>query len=692
MRILFCRLSLFLVLCFMQVTVVSASDAGRFHNGLSLQGFTGVLNTPNAHVTDEGWFYGLYTNQEESKWREKTSFQDNYQFSVGFFNFIELGGRFFEAPGAGRDLSGNVKVTTAHFTERKPLLPVFAAGIQDVGGGAALLQTSYVVASEDLGPLRVSVGYGKGPDRMKGPFGGAELKVLDYLYLLGDYDTTEKNVGVRLVTPQFWKVPVSFTATAKTSLSYQPGNFDIALGLSFPLDFRMKKEQRGFKPAERTLPVPGEREAALTVAPSVTSGKVQGPDALRAALVAEGLVNVRVGTKDRTLVVEYENVIFNHNELDALGLVVGLSCQAAPDGFDTLSVVSKRRDIATVSVTAPLAELRAFLSGDGRDEQLRRHLSVDYDTSRLDSAVFAAGDRNWGGFNTSLMLAPSLSTWIGTEVGAFDYYLSLKPELSTMLWKGAAVTARWNVPLDWSHNLEPGGHYRSGWQPTQLDRLMLFQAVKPVPSVIVQLGGGMVVHDRYGMLNEGVWSPGDGTHRFRIAQGWTQQEGGGKNSDLLLGSYRYYYSPLDLSIEAAAGKFWAEDKGGSLEVKRFWEDTSVSLYLKGSTGTDKKEWQAVGIQFSFPLTPRRDMKPVAKLQLRGADEWSYAQESTLPNNNDNNRRGSLNYLAPYPLAVNPQPTQALYRSFYNRDRLSDSYIREHLERLKEAWLKYGRSI
>ena len=225
MRSCFLRVALLAALLFIQSPGLSSADQARFHNGLSLQGFTGVLNTPNAHVTDEGWFYALYTNQEESKWRNRTPYQDNYQFSIGLFNFIELGGRFFEAPRAGRDLSGNFKLTTAHLSADKPLVPVLAAGVQDLGGGAALLQTRYLVVSEELGPLRLSVGYGQGPDRMKGAFGGAELKLHDYLYLLGDYDTTEKNVGARVVFPQFWKVPVSFTATAKTSLSHQPGDF-----------------------------------------------------------------------------------------------------------------------------------------------------------------------------------------------------------------------------------------------------------------------------------------------------------------------------------------------------------------------------------------------------------------------------------------------------------------------------------
>jgi hypothetical protein len=81
---------------------VAAAEPANFHNALSLQGFTGILNTPSAHVTKEGWLDAHYANQEEGKWRHITPFQDDYQFSLGMFNFIEIGGRFFEAPRAGR--------------------------------------------------------------------------------------------------------------------------------------------------------------------------------------------------------------------------------------------------------------------------------------------------------------------------------------------------------------------------------------------------------------------------------------------------------------------------------------------------------------------------------------------------------------------------------------------------------------
>ena len=704
----------FVLFCGCVLTVVTArvaaAEPASFHNGLSLQGFTGILNIPSAHVTDEGWIYGLYTNQKEESRRQKAHFQENFQLSLGLFNFIELGGRYIEAPRI-RDLSANVKLTSAPLTRVLPLVPVIAVGIQDVTGGAALLQTKYLVASEDIWRLRLSAGYGKGPDRMKGGFAGAELKVHDWLYLLGEYDTKDTNVGARAILPQFWKVPVRFTATAKTSLSYHPGNFDIAVGLSFPLDLRMRSETHAVQSEEPIAaarkPAVGAGESSGVVpnpAPALevvkllpvpapvpdSAGKNVDLRQLRDRFVAEGFLNVRVGSRDRTLVVEYENTIFNHNELDALGLVAGHACQASLKGFDTLRIVIKRRNIRTLMVSAPLPYLRGFLEGTQGPDELRGNLVVDLDTRTALDADFLDGVANPDILNTSLMLSPGLTTFIGTEYGDFDYLLSLKPELSASLWKGAVVAARWDIPLSWSSNLEDGKPYRGSRRPAQLERLMLFQAVQPLPAlpVMINLGAGMVLHDRYGMLNEALWNPGDGAHRFRVLQGWTENSTTHAKSDLLLGSYRYYYSPLDVSLEGVAGKFWAEDKGFSLELKRFWEDTAVSLYFKDTKGGDDKTWKAVGLQFSFPLTPRRDMKPVAKLQVRGSDEWSYAQETTLKNNNVNSSRGSLNYLAPYPLAINPQPTAALYRSFYNRDRLSAAYILRHLERLREAWLKY----
>ncbi|MBI2353622.1 MAG: YjbH domain-containing protein [Deltaproteobacteria bacterium] len=700
-----------------------------FHPALSLQGFTGILNTPSAHVTQEGDFYALYTNQKENNWRKRVPFQDNYLFSVGMFNFIEIGGRFFEAPGAGRDLSANVKVTSAPLTRDYPLLPVIAAGMQDIGGGAKFFQTKYVVASEDIWRLRLSLGYGSGPDRMKGAFAGAEFKAHDWFYLLGEYDTRETNAGIRVVLPQFWRVPFSFTATAKTSLDHKPGNFDVAVGFSVPLDFRMQVQGSRFEVRGST-----ETESVQALKPNVqsstTSTQTANPEhqtshltprtsnaesrasgleprtsypvsetsnpeprtsnleSLRDRLIRQGFLNVRVGSRERILVVEYENARFNHNELDALGAVAGIACSATtPGDFDAIRIVVRRHDIAMIQLSAPLSTFRTFLDGDGDSRALREALDISY---RIDTAgvEYLGGDRNPGMLSTSLSLYPALATWVGTEFGVFDYLLSLKTDLFVQGWQGAVVNARWDTPISWSDNLEEGKQYQSSRSNSRMERLMLFQGIRLLPDVMANVGAGMVLHDIYGTLNEVVWQPGDGAHRVRLAQSWSRHDKTHRELETWLASYRYYYSPLDLSLEGTAGKFFSQDRGFALELKRMFGDTALSVYYKNSTTTDKKHWEAAGIQFAFPLTPRRDLQHYYKMQLRGSDEWAYAQETTLKNLNNNDGRGALNYIAPVPLAINPQPPTALYRAYFNRDRLGSAYIKSHLERLREAWLIY----
>jgi hypothetical protein len=112
-----------------------------FPTGLSLQGFTGILNTPSAYVSKEGDFYAQYTNQKESKFRDRTSYQDNYLFSIGAYSIAEIGGRLTWAPEVGaQDLSANVKLTSEPFFKKYPYIPTFALGMQDISGGASFFR------------------------------------------------------------------------------------------------------------------------------------------------------------------------------------------------------------------------------------------------------------------------------------------------------------------------------------------------------------------------------------------------------------------------------------------------------------------------------------------------------------------------------------------------------------------------
>src|SRR5512133_1052411 len=219
---------------------------------LSFQGFTGILNTPSAHVNTEGSIHLLYSDQRENIWRaDKNQRQENYLMSIGLFSFFELGGRLTEAPGRARDLSASFKVTSAPFTKDRAFWPVVAAGIQDIGGGSNKLRSRYAVISEDLWRFRFSAGYGFDSQRMQGGFGGVEFRAHDWVTLLGEYDTRDTTAGIRLVTPEIWKTPVRLAATLKSTLNHDPEKIDVAVGVTFPLDFK----KRAGRTAESKPPV-----------------------------------------------------------------------------------------------------------------------------------------------------------------------------------------------------------------------------------------------------------------------------------------------------------------------------------------------------------------------------------------------------------------------------------------------------
>jgi len=688
---------------------------------LSLQGYTGILNTPSAHVNSEGSLQLMITDQRENMWRsDPQNRQENYLMSLGLFSFFELGGRLTEAPGRVRDLSASFKVTSAPLTRGHAYWPVIAAGIQDIGGGANLLQSRYVVISEDLWRFRFSAGYGFSSERMKGGFGGVEFQVHDWVTLLGEHDTRDTNAGIRVVTPEIWKTPVQLAATFKSALNHNPGNIDIAVGVTFPLDFRKKSgsepevnkveariaaqnRSNNLQSPVKQSPVPvGTALISPLSAPSPTMTSITSSSGNTASLVTDsaalsanldilqkrlaeaGFINVRVGQRTRRqLVIEYENTIFNHNELDALGVVAGIVSETASVQFEILRIVVKRKGIRVAVVSAPLSDVRDFMTQQPHHSvELKDSLVFSYDTSIIEDTDFQSEADLFPFPNTSLILAPGLQTFVGTELGVFDYVLSFRPEILSNLWKGGVFQARWDIPVAWSANFDDGNFFRDRRTDPRMDRAMLFQGVNLAPGLMANLGAGLVLHNIYGTLNELTWSSVEGAHRLRGVQAWARDPDTRRTMDVYLGSYRYLYAPLDLSLEVTGGRFWGQDRGFSLELKRFFADTAVSAYYKNSTTAEGKHWQAAGIQFAFPLTPRKDLK-LGPIQVRGSDEWSYAQETTLAIGDQ-----KTNDVLTQALAINPQPTPALYRSYYNRDRLNAGYIKRHLDRLREAWLRY----
>lgn len=690
-----CALVCCVLACLILLAGAHPCLSGDFQNALSLQGFTGLLNTPNAEVTDDGAMATLFTNQKESQWRNRATREDSYLFSVGLLPFFEVGGRLTDAPPDTRDLSANVKVKLP-FSSVASYLPDVALGMQDAGGGSALLRTKYLVASETWGRFRLSLGYGDGPDRMKGIFGGLEVRAFDWLYLVGENDTKETNAGLRLITPELFGWPVKLQVTAKTSLDYRAGNMEYGIGLQIPLGREHSGRTAPPRPDEEAKGKPSTEDlasgAAAAPTPALRAAQLEEgadvPDdlqALRQKLVAGGFQNVRVGTdKDAVLlVVEYENSRYDHNELDGLGVVVGIIVDTVSAEFEMLQLVMKKKGLRVLQLSAPLADFRDFLHEPGKLEALTAGLEITRDAAVDDEVGFIGGDANPSWLKSELILYPGLRTFVGTEVGNVDYLLSVKPDYYLNLWKGAVVNARWDIPVDWSDDFNDGRAFRNNRKGNQFERLMFLQALNIAPGVMLNLGAGMILHETYGTINEAMWMPGSGEHRFMLKQAYassSDSQARYQNNKTYLGAYRYYYGPLDLYLEGTAGQFLDNDRGFMVELKRFFGDTAFSVYYKNSRTSAGERVEVGGVQISIPLTLRRDMKPYL-LQVKGTDEWSYAQETKIAAAGEAN---SVNTS----IGVLPRIAYNLEHIFTNRDRLSDAYLRKHLLRLREAYQTY----
>jgi hypothetical protein len=288
-------------------------------------------------------------------------------------------------------------------------------------------------------------------------------------------------------------------------------------------------------------------------------------------------------------------------------------------------------------------------------------------------------------------LYPGLVTYVGTEWAAFDYLLSLKTEVQFPLWYGAVLNARWDIPLSWSDNFEEGMPWSRQKEDSELERLMLHQAFKLAPGLITQFSGGLYKRDYGGVLNKTIWSPGNGRHRFKFIAGYFEDIEDEETRfllpdhlindyrDIILGAYQFYYERLDVYLEAMYGKYWEQDEGVTLELKRFFGDTAFSLFYR-QVGSESGE-KSAGVGISIPLTPRRDMKPWY-LQIKGLDRWEYEHQTTIAESGERNPIAET-------IAIKPGTTINVEDTYMNDGRLNEIYVKTHLHRLRDAFYTWG---
>ena len=152
------------------------------HAALNLEGMTGYWMVPTAWTLP-------FNTLEGAASHHKAPSKDSWNWIVGMgvLPHTELVARYaMPVQGAGGDLSFNPKLGYGFFEGSSHPLGI-AVGSQDIWGGARLMHANYLVATQRLGVLEATLGYGDGASqveitsmghgvkRLGGVFGGVEV-------------------------------------------------------------------------------------------------------------------------------------------------------------------------------------------------------------------------------------------------------------------------------------------------------------------------------------------------------------------------------------------------------------------------------------------------------------------------------------------------------------------------------------
>lgn len=690
---------------------------------LATTGPSGALTVPDGRVLADGTTVIGINNAMETQFSHLQR-GVNYQFGIGFLPNVELSGRITNYPNQQgalglRDLSANIKIGLPKIFKSQPDI---AVGINDLGGGAPYLKSKYLAVSETFGPLRVNVGLSRGEPYIGKAFGSAELALWNTgVSVLAERNSQSYLAGLRFVSSPIKQLgngrivaslQRSFKTYAADGSSFNRSNAGLFFVAPFgekadkprkvaaldepiwtpPLKRGLDKEWTGGEAAsvreplwtpsgganvQAAQPIPAISDVsqlgALTVAAVPALGQI------RDQIIKAGLERVRVGLRGQELVVEYENHRYNQNEVDAIGIVLGVASVLAGDRVGSVTAVTKKSGLALYQTTVDRRTYHAFLR-DGEVYEARSALSVRY---RPDSAGTVQwldqveGPRGY----SRIRIDPQLIKFVATEVGVFDYSLSANIQAFVPLWMGAELSTSYIRTLGESDDVKHGflGYAQ---QPSKLKSALVSQSLWLTDRVLNVTSAGKFLYDAKGIQNELTWFTPYRDDQVRLqASRMTRIDFYGLRQEIRAGSlsYLWSYQPLGITAEVAYNRYRTRDKGPSLQFSRWFGDVQAQAYLRTS-GTEKK----VGFSMAFPLTPRQGARP-GWTHLEGASSFPFKLETRLAS------KGECNCITNSVVEELPMVYSAR-GNLLNHARTGKDYFISQLQRMREAALVYASVV
>jgi membrane-associated phospholipid phosphatase len=612
------------------------ANAGCAYGGTpALQGQSGYINMPSAHIDVDGTFATGYSYDAPygSLWATST-----------IFPFLEVTGRYVSINGIpgftnGPDGYGgqygrykdkvfDAKLQLLKETAWRPAISVGATDLQ----GTELFRGQYIVASKTFGQagnIEASIGYGR--KRPKGLFAGArygfvsaprwavvaEYDANDYKT---DYRAAETSAGRREKGPA---VGVEYRWGWLTAqVARHRDHFSANGSVSIPF------WQREFVP-KIFEPAPFQaKDAPAQVSSAEWQNDSRHASALLQALVSQDFKNVRIQLDSGTLALTLTNARIA-NTGRAVGRAVRTALAFAPQGTRAIRISYTRLEqpVATYEFN-DLPRLSDYLTGLADRESLRQTVvvrqSIPADVVANEHELFGAIKDDEGAVGIRVgrdgnmvqvssedrelnrfKIVPKMSFFFNDPSGALRYELWAAANYDKRLGQGLYLNSDFKLTVaenvsgvtQSSNSLLPHvrtdiAEYKRGSR-FKLNRLLLNKYAMPYEGVYLRASGGFYEEMFRGLGGQALYLPKDSRWAADVTVDALQQRGYKGWFDkrdyqtvTALGAL-HYKLPYDVTVTARAGRFLAKDSGVRLEFKRrFASGVEIGGWYARTNGND----------------------------------------------------------------------------------------------------------
>ena len=685
----------------------------------SFAGYTGLINTPNAEVQDKGVMGFGHNNQHDLRGLKYIE-GHNFIVSAGLFDGLEISGQissttmhdnFFLASSNGqiRDLSFNAKYQIPYIP--KELFSI-AIGGKDIGGHVNKYRTQYIVASKELWDFRFSAGVGQSKrphGELDGLFAGIEYQVFDWLSLQAEHDAEAFNGGAKITIPKKWLYDIgelTFTSRFYSNTDYSEKDTYWGVNFSMPLSSEDKQNYKHVKAAHYVEPELNKQQPSYKINNDNGLGFLQSATApvaaaeaytnnkqakqklldqsrlsdqpnlsfesqqLKQALINDGFENIVVGFNSNTVFVNFENSVFNRNDIDAIGLVLGRISEIITAEHSQFNVQLAKTDIPLIAIKGSVANYREFITAGVAPD-----LDIKQGKATIPSGVTWAGMAEASPyFKPRLELSPVLSNTYATEYGVLDYSLGIKADIDLPLWQGAGINVAAQTIVEESDDFEQWGVFDIYSLDEGIVNASFYQGFALPYGFYnqTQLGIFTDYYDYKFISNETAWLSPEGRHKITAKLAYFDYQDYQASREYQTLSYQYNWIEQDVTLHATAGNYFYGDSGVKLESRFWFGDAYIGIFYQNT------DTQKAGVALNIPLTPRKDMHVTSFGQLKGKEDWRVSLGTRI---------GESNVLV-FNQGYAPSTAITLDNTLFKKGRLTSSYLYGNLARMKEAYESY----